>query len=118
MEVNQGIAPDTRSMVDVDRSALAMETMVDVAEDEDGTSTDLSVTTEAVPAPEAVPPPEDVPAPEAVPPPETALAQVLIITIITCLLASIIITNDTSDSRLITYYSEPPFFYKPKPQTH
>ena len=114
-EQRQGIVPETG--VDVEGSVLAMD--VD-AEGEGGTWTDVSATTEeqpeAVPAPEAVSVPDAVPAPEAVPAvpateavpvpeavsvpeavlvPETALAQVIIITTITCLLVAMITIHTT-----------------------
>ena len=80
LELSQGIGPATTTAVDGSEE-------VDDG-DEDEASTDLEATTEvvsapeAVPAPEAAPPPEAVPPPDAVPQPETALAQVIIITII------------------------------------
>ena len=93
MEVREGIGP---------------ETIVD-AEDDDGTSTDLSATTETQTFAQPAPVTEPVPAREAVPAPETrptsdALVQVILITTITCLLVSMPTINISSDVRLITDY--------------
>ena len=95
LELSQGIVPATTTTVD------GSEEVEEEAEDE--TSTDLEATTEAAPAPEALPAPEaapppeagSAPAPEAVPAPETAIALVIFITTITCLLVSMIIINLT-----------------------
>ena len=103
MEVSQGIVLEATATVDGSVHAMEVDD-----EDEDGTSTDLEATTEAVPATEAVraPAPEAVPAPapEAVPAPETALALVIIIPTITCLLVSMTTINLTYDVLLTTDY--------------
>ena len=86
LELSQGLVPAATTAVDGSEE-------VDDGDDDDA-STDLEATTEAVPAPP----------PEAVPAPETAIALVIIITTITCLLVPMIIINLTYDVLLTTDY--------------